>query len=218
MRGRLQSRPAHAVLREAEKLVCAVLFLGMTLLGSSFLWISTVAVDAPYPTVIVPQMLLMGTGLGLISTPATESILQVLPPARAGIGSAVNDATRELGGTLGVAVIGSLFSSLYADRLAERLGQVPGGPDPATLDAAAESVAVADALAVADPRLLEGVNDAFLLGLHTGCLVIGTMCLLGAVFSLVALPGRRFALQVQARDQETTDSDGEELTAANLPG
>ena len=74
----------------------AVVTVGMTLLGSSFLWISTVAVDAPYPTVIVPQMLLMGTGLGLISTPATESILQVLPPARAGIGSAVNDATREL--------------------------------------------------------------------------------------------------------------------------
>ena len=94
----------------------------------------------------------------------------------------------------------------------------PAFGDPATLDAAAESVAVADALAVADPRLLEGVNDAFLLGLHTGCLVIGTMCLLGAVFSLVALPGRRFALQIQARDQETTDSDGEKLTAANLPG
>ena len=196
----------------------AVVTVGMTLLGSSFLWISTVAVDAPYPTVIVPQMLLMGTGLGLISTPATESILQVLPPARAGIGSAVNDATRELGGTLGVAVIGSLFSSLYADRLVEALGQVPGGPGDADLDAAAESVAVADVLAAADPRLLDGVNEAFLVGLHTGCLVIGTMCLLGAVFSLVALPGRRFAQQVQARVEAETGTDAGELTAANLPG
>ena len=64
------------------------------------------AVDAPYATAIVPQMVMMGLGMGFISTPATESILQVLPPARAGVGSAVNDATRELGGTLGVAVVG----------------------------------------------------------------------------------------------------------------
>ena len=64
-------------------------------------------------------MVLMGLGMGLISTPATESILLVLPPARAGVGSAVNDATRELGGTLGVAVVGSLFSSVYAANLAD---------------------------------------------------------------------------------------------------
>ena len=87
---------------------------GLVLFGTSFLWISTVAVDASYATVIVPQMVLMGLGMGFISTPATESILQVLPPARAGVGSAVNDATRELGGTLGVAVVGSVFSSVYA--------------------------------------------------------------------------------------------------------
>lgn len=167
-----------------------VVATGMALLGSAFLWVGTVPVDASYATVIVPQMLLMGTGLGLITTPATESILQVLPPARAGVGSAVNDATRELGGTLGVAVIGSLFSSLYADRLLERLGSVPGGPDGGVLDEAAESVAVADALAVTDPRLLDGVNDAFLLGLHAGCLTIGALCLAGALFSAVALPGR----------------------------
>ena len=53
----------------------------------------------------------MGLGMGLISTPATESILLVLPPARAGVGSAVNDATRELGGTLGLAVVGGLLVS-----------------------------------------------------------------------------------------------------------
>ena len=96
----------------------AVVGTGMLLLGSSFLWVSTIDVDVDYATTVVPQMVLMGLGLGLITTPATESIMQVLPPARAGVGSAVNDATRELGGTLGVAVVGSLFSSLYAARLA----------------------------------------------------------------------------------------------------
>ena len=67
---------------------------------------------------IAAQMILMGIGLGLTTAPATESILGVLPPAKAGVGSAVNDATREVGGTLGVAIIGSVFSSIYLHRLA----------------------------------------------------------------------------------------------------
>jgi hypothetical protein len=66
---------------------------------------------------IVAQMVLMGLGLGLTTAPATESILSVLPAAKAGVDSAVNDATREAGGTLGVAVLGSIFTSLYADRI-----------------------------------------------------------------------------------------------------
>src|SRR5664279_3040720 len=66
---------------------------------------------------IVGQMVLMGLGLGLTTAPATESILSVLPPAKAGVGSAVNDATREVGGTLGVAILGSVFTSLYAHHL-----------------------------------------------------------------------------------------------------
>ena len=56
----------------------------------------------------------MGTGIGLTSTAATESIMGVVKPEQAGAGSAVNDATREIGGTLGVAVLGSVYASLYA--------------------------------------------------------------------------------------------------------
>src|SRR3954463_11222791 len=103
-----------------------VVTTGLVLFGAAFLWIATSGVSTPYWPVIVPQMVMMGLGMGLISTPATESILLVLPPARAGVGSAVNDATRELGGTLGVAVVGSIFSSVYAAHLADGLfGQQP---------------------------------------------------------------------------------------------
>ena len=165
----------------------SVVTTGMVLFGSAFLWISTVAVDASYPTVIVPQMVMMGLGMGLISTPATESILLVLPPARAGVGSAVNDATRELGGTLGVAVVGSIFSSVYAAHLADGLvGRTPGLP----LSQAQDSVGVAHALASSSPALTSAVNDAFLAGLQTSCVVIGVLCLVGAVASFFALPGR----------------------------
>ncbi|MGA8245891.1 MAG: MFS transporter, partial [Nocardioides sp.] len=105
-----------------------VVTTGLVLFGLAFLWISTSTVDTSYPRVIVPQMVLMGLGMGLISTPATESILLVLPPARAGVGSAVNDATRELGGTLGVAVVGSVFSSVFGAHLASgAYAALPGG-------------------------------------------------------------------------------------------
>jgi EmrB/QacA subfamily drug resistance transporter len=165
----------------------SVVTTGLVLFGSAFLWIANVAVDASYASVIVPQMVLMGLGMGLISTPATESILLVLPPARAGVGSAVNDATRELGGTLGVAVVGSVFSSVYAAHLADgAFGQVP------VLGQAQGSVGAARAIAGGSPELTAAMHDAFMAGLHTGCLLIGVLCLAGAVAALFALPGRGF--------------------------
>lgn len=167
----------------------AVVTAGLAMLGTSFLWISTVDVDVSYAATIVPQMILMGLGLGLVSTTATESILQVLPPSRAGVGSAVNDATRELGGTLGVAVIGSLFTSLYADRIVTLLGD---RLDPSTLTSAEESVGFADALGTSVPGVTEAMQAAFIDGLSAGCLVIGGLCLLGALGALLALPGNRF--------------------------
>lgn len=166
-----------------------VVTAGMLSLGSAFAWVGFMAADAAYATVVVPQMVLLGTGLGLIATPATESILRVLPPSRAGVGSAVNDATRELGGTLGVAVVGSLFSSLYAAELADALtGRVPAGQ----LAAAEESVGYADGLARVVPGLDQALSDAFMAGFNTSCLVIGGLCLLGAVASWLALPGDHY--------------------------
>jgi len=165
----------------------SVVTTGLVFFGTAFWWISTVSVDASYAGVIVPQMVLMGLGMGLISTPATESILLVLPPARAGVGSAVNDATRELGGTLGVAVVGSLFASVYAGHLAGgAFGRLPG----AALSQAQDSVGAALAIGGRDPRLVDALQDAFMSGLSISCMVIGTLCLLGALGALAWLPGR----------------------------
>ena len=161
-----------------------VVTTGLVLFGLSFLWISTVAVDTAYPTVVVPQMVLMGLGMGLVSTPATESILLVLPPARAGVGSAVNDATRELGGTLGVAVVGSVFSSVYASSLAR--SDFPGS----ALTQAQDSVGAAQSVSASSRHLTGLFQDAFLAGLHTSSLLIGILCLAGAVIALLTLPSR----------------------------
>lgn len=170
--------------RIGTKLVVAT---GLVSFGSSFLWISQSAIDISYAQVIVPQMILMGLGMGLISTPATESILQVLPPARAGIGSAVNDATRELGTVLGVAVIGSVFSSVYAAALKDTaFAGAPGN----LLTQAQESVGLAAATSAQDPTLLPGFQNSFWDALTVSCTIIGLMCLIGAALALAFLPGK----------------------------
>ncbi len=159
---------------------------GLALMGGAFLWISTVPADVSYATVVVPQMVLLGVGLGLVSTPATESIMRVLPPSRAGVGSAVNDATRELGGTLGVAIAGSVFASQYADRLITLVGNRVDG---ATADKAAESVGFAHGLASQVPALRSAVDVAFLDGFEIACITSGLLCLVGVAVALIALPG-----------------------------
>ncbi len=165
----------------------AVVTTGLLLFGTAFLWISTVGVDAAYGTVIVPQMVLMGLGMGAISTPATESILLVLPPARAGVGSAVNDATRELGGTLGVAVVGSYFSSVYAAHLTTgAFGSLPAS----AVAHGKDSVGAAVAIAHDSPALLASVRDSFMAGLHAGSILVAAVCLAGALAALLFLPGR----------------------------
>jgi EmrB/QacA subfamily drug resistance transporter len=167
----------------------AVVTTGLLMFGGAMAWVSTAEVGTGYWTVIVPQMVLMGLGMGLITTPATESIMLVLPPARAGVGSAVNDATRELGATLGVAVVGSLFSSVYGARLADSAFAAAGG---ARLEQAKDSVAVAIGLSRSDPRLVAAAQDSFMAGLHAGCLLVAALCLAGAAVAALTLPGRRF--------------------------
>ena len=89
---------------------------GLALMAIGFAWVSTASAATPYLE-IVGQMIVLGSGLGLTTAPATESIMGSLSADKAGIGSAVNDTTRELGGTLGVAVLGSVFSSVYVSTL-----------------------------------------------------------------------------------------------------
>jgi predicted MFS family arabinose efflux permease len=170
-----------------------IVVTGLLLLGGSFLWISQIGVAVPYTTVIL-QMLMLGTGLGLTTAPATESILTVLPPAKAGVGSAVNDATREAGGTLGVAIIGSVYTSLYASSLAHSTAaRLPH----TTLRLAQSSVGAGYAVAGHAPAPLDhpltgAIQTAFLSGLHAGCLVAAGVCALGACGALM-LPGRELA-------------------------
>jgi EmrB/QacA subfamily drug resistance transporter len=168
----------------------AIVFVGLLMMAASFAWIYFIDLNVSYAE-MAAQMVLLGGGLGLTTAPATDSIMGVVRPEQAGAGSAVNDATRQVGGTLGVAVIGSIFSTLYIRHLTE-------SPVIQALPAPARSVAeegLAQGLAVAAQSpgpaaaaVHDTVRDAFLSGMSTGCLTAAAVCLVGAFFVLVALP------------------------------
>ena len=175
---------------------------GLLMFAAGFAWTSTVDADTAYVTMAL-QMVLMGSGLGLTSAPATEAIMGVVPAAKAGIGSAVNDATRELGGTLGVAVVGSVALSLYRDAFSG--SSLPGsvlGPARESIGAA---VGAAGRLAQGgDPRAATALADTarggFLDGLQAGCLVAAGVSVLGALLVLLWLPAHPGTADDAARE------------------
>jgi len=170
-----------------------VVSVGLTSMAVAFVWIGLSAeVDTSY-LVISGQMVFLGVGLGLTTAPATESIMGSLPTAKAGIGSAVNDTTRELGGTLGVAIIGSVFSSLYIRSL-DGAGGVYASLSPELQAATAESVGaarvIAGQLGEQAPAFVDQVSNAFLTGMHVACFVCAGVALAGAVFANRFIPAR----------------------------
>ncbi len=103
----------------------AVVAAGLALMSIGFVIASQLQADSAYVGPVLVSMVVIAAGLGLTTSPATEAIMGALPAAKAGVGSAVNDTTRELGGTLGVALVGSVFASLYAPQIVDALRGSP---------------------------------------------------------------------------------------------
>jgi len=166
---------------------------GLLCLSAFFAWVSTATASTSY-LIIAVQMLLGGSGMGLVSAPATEAIMGVVPKAKAGVGSAVNDATRLLGSTLGVAVIGSVYASLYSSRLTSTL---PPGIPSHLASAARDSVGAAleigtRANKAGHPALAASIHHAastaFFHGLGIACLLAAGVSAAGALAALILLP------------------------------
>jgi EmrB/QacA subfamily drug resistance transporter len=183
--------------RFGTKLVVAS---GLLMVTAFYVWVAAiVAPDNAYSTIAI-QMVLYGTGMGLTSAPATEAIMGVVPRAKAGVGSAVNDTTRLLGGTLGVAVIGSAYASIYASHLTsslpERLPRALGTLAHSSVGAA---FGVAERLAGAGHATLgtaveHAASGAFIKGLSAGCLVAAAVAAGGAIAAAALLPAQPIAV------------------------
>jgi EmrB/QacA subfamily drug resistance transporter len=137
---------------------------------------------------------LMGTGMGLAMSPATEAIMGALPKAKAGVGSAMNDVVREVGGTLGVAVLGSILATNYgAGMHAETAGLPAGAADAARDSVGAAHGVAADLGGAAGARLIAAADGAFVDAMTTTAMVGAGVALAGALVAVAFLPARATA-------------------------
>ena len=188
-----------------------VVATGLASMAFGFAWASTLDVDTPYWGPIVLQMMFTAAGMTMTTAPSTEAILGSLPRHKAGVGSAVNDTTRELGGTLGVAVVGSVFSSLYGPKLLELLAGLP--IPAAALDAAEGSVQAAVAVAdMAPPAgrdiILDATRTAFLDGFAGGVRIAAAAAAIGSIAAMIFLPARGAEVDLAEVDAQGHIEDG----------
>ena len=134
---------------------------------------------------------LMGAGVGLAMAPATEAIMGSLSPAKAGIGSAMNDVVREVGGTLGVAVLGSVLASAYATGMGGAVTGLSGEAAAASTDSIGAAHAVAGELGGdRGAGLVASANDAFIDAMSTTAGIAAAIALAGALIAAAFLPAR----------------------------
>ena len=105
----------------------AVVFVSMVLVSVGFICMCTLTSDSTYLDVLWP-LLIISSGFGLCTAPTTSAIMTAAPDAKQGVASAVNDATREVGGALGIAMAGSILASSYSHAIGPALTPFPEQP------------------------------------------------------------------------------------------
>lgn len=166
-----------------------------------------VSVDGGYWSVL-PGLMLIGLGMGLSMTPATEAITATLPPEKQGVASALNDTSREVGGALGVALLGSILSSGYRSAIEPSLvGLPPELADPVREGIGSAFAAAANAGADA-PRIIDAAQHAFVDGWVTSMWVGVAMAAVALAILVVRGPRNGIADSVSdAGDVEAETDD-----------
>ncbi len=165
-----------------------VMAVGFLFVAAGFGIFTLVERTSPYGMLVV-ALVLLGAGMSLTAAPATGSIMSAVPEAKAGVGSAVNDTTREVGGALGIAVLGSVANAVY------RSSVDLGGLDlpPPVREAAGESVGAATVIAQSLPGgadLAARAGDAFTQAFNLASGVAVAVALAGAVVVFAAFSRR----------------------------
>ncbi len=133
----------------------------------------------------------MGAGMANVMPPATESIMAALPREKAGVGSAVGNTIRQVGGALGVAVLGSILSAVYRDDIRSAVTGLPAGAKDAASTSISGAYGVAAQAGPAGGELIARANDAFISAMHYAAIGSVVFALLGALTVFIWLPGKR---------------------------
>jgi EmrB/QacA subfamily drug resistance transporter len=164
----------------------AMLLLGVALGGFVF-----VTASAPV-WLLLTLFFIQGVAMACVVPSATESVMSTLPREKAGVGSAVNNTVRQVAGALGVAVLGSVLSSVYRNQMGGDLAgtQLPAQAQAAAKESIAGAYGVAEHAGPAAARLVVNANDAFMAAMHWAAAGGVLAALLGVLVALLWLPGR----------------------------
>jgi EmrB/QacA subfamily drug resistance transporter len=180
-------RSAAMVKRFGPKAVGTV---GLLLVAASLAgWL---VIDATTPIWVVGALFfIMGVGMANVMPPATEAIMAALPREKAGVGSAVSNTIRQVGGALGVAALGAVLSSAYRDDVANATTGLPAAARSTAQESISGAYGVAEHAGPAGPALIQQANDAFIGAMHYASIGSTVVALLGALVALTWLPGIR---------------------------
>ncbi len=151
---------------------------GLAVTGVGMVAFATLDANSGYGAVLVAELIL-GVGIGLAMTPATNAIVSSLPTAKQGVASAVNDTTREIGTALGIALMGSMFNTGYRNAIDGKLADVPANVASQAREAPGLALDAARGLSSGGDALVDAARDAFSSGMRLS-MAVGAALLLGA--------------------------------------
>jgi EmrB/QacA subfamily drug resistance transporter len=166
-----------------RKVIGAGMALAMLALGA----FAFVGAQTPV-WVVAGLFFVQGTAMANVLPPATESVMSSLPREKAGVGSAVSNTIRQVGGALGVAVLGSVLSATYRSGMAPHVTNLPAPARGAASESISGGYAVADRLGAAGQALIGHVNDAFVQAMHYSAIGSAVVALVGAIVVVIWLP------------------------------
>jgi MFS transporter, DHA2 family, multidrug resistance protein len=179
---------AVAALRVGARIVVPA---GLAIMAVGLVWVGTISASSSYFGPVILSMIVLAFGFSLITAPSTAAVMSSLDPGQIGAGAAVNNTTRELGGTLGVAVLGSIFSSRFIPAIAAAFRSAP--LTSAQLHTAQSSMQAALVTGRALPAsarasVFAHIDLAFMDGLHMGCFVAAGVLVTTAAVAALLLP------------------------------
>lgn len=179
--------------------------IGLGALAAGMLGLSRLTVDSGYLPFLL-GLIVAGLGIGLTSSTGTSAIVSALDRNQQGVASAMNDATREVGAAVGIALMGSVFGSHYRDNLPD-LSRLPQAARDAAEQSPAGGLKVAEQLgASGGAQLADAVHHAFINGLSASLLVVGVILMIAAVGTAFRAPTRAQVLAAQELDGATGTS------------